>query len=451
MDFKESKAKKKKHPNDWIPYKIRENSLFSPLSTEEEKNLTDTTCTTSASNSNEKEKVHKHVPMCMDCKRKKYTTGVCRGKNKLHDYLPWSTVYNKVSCVQDESNAQETETTTSTDTEKEKEKEKEKEREANIFDDIGPHSKAVFLQISATECRVEWLDLDEEKASLMKKEDEAEKHSKRTRENEEKHESLTLDDDNTKHQLQSLPSSNDIPNRGLRPIYDQPHISYTRQSHDMEGGHYLFRVPPHHYQTPANPQLFNHHPMNMPFLGGCGTPACFEPHYGSDHYHSHSTLEHHHRYHPNQDNFDHRHFPHPHHSCCNFCGFGFPRSHHEFLPSCSMRQMSEQRQSYLRNCDSYHHHHHSNHSEPSWFSHPNSIEPSPFHIHTHAHDTHNHQHSFNDIVSPSQENNNKTNDNDVEDNDVYDDDTVVSEECDNTHNTQKKKKQRIDETRSSSF
>lgn len=149
MEVNESKGKNKKHSNNWIPYKIQKDSLFSPLNTEEEKNLTGTSAV-SARNSNKEQKVNKHVPMCVDCKRKKYTTGFCRGKNNPHEYLPWSTVYSTVSCIHDDPHGQEKEsispeTATSTS----------REKEANIFDDIGPHSKAVFLQISATECRVE--------------------------------------------------------------------------------------------------------------------------------------------------------------------------------------------------------------------------------------------------------------------------------------------------------
>lgn len=299
---------------------------------------------------------------------------------------------------------------------------------------------------------------------MMKKEDEAKilvnkKRTKRTRENTEKHESLAIDHDDIMHQLQSLPLSNNIPNRDLcPPMYDQSHMSYTRQSHKMEEGQkhgwvhshhpnpnqargHLFRAPPYyHYQTrystqviPPNPQSSYHHSMNMPFLGGCGNPVCFAT-YGSHHPHSHSNLEHHNCYRPYQGNYDHRYSPHPRQSCCNFCDCGFPRSH---------LQMGEQNN--FSNHDSYHHHRYQ--SEPSWSTHPNPIEPLPFHIHTHH--THKRQHSFNSMVTPSQQHN-KNDDGDDDDDDVKQNDSV-SKECENNNNTQKKKKQRREGKRSSSL
>lgn len=76
-----------KRANEWRPYKIKENSKTMTIMKENE-------CSSSRKNAS----IHA-LPMCFDCKKKRYTGTYCRGKRTPHFYLPWSTLYVDVYCV----------------------------------------------------------------------------------------------------------------------------------------------------------------------------------------------------------------------------------------------------------------------------------------------------------------------------------------------------------------
>lgn len=86
--------------NKWRPFVIRENSETSPLKKKKEREGSEAASASCIDSS--AEDLTNTLPMCMDCKKKRYTGTFCRGKASPHTYLPWSTVYYDIFCNKEE-------------------------------------------------------------------------------------------------------------------------------------------------------------------------------------------------------------------------------------------------------------------------------------------------------------------------------------------------------------
>lgn len=173
--------------NHWRPFMFRENreTLTLKINNNDDDEKVPSSSSNMSNNNCSSINDRLSLPMCMDCKNKRYTSTYCRGKTNPHKYLPWSTVYYDFFCEEEKkdgtideegeecnrkSNHHETDTlkdssvpmnTCSMITKKETVPHEfafnsNAERIPNIFDDlIGPCTNTLFVQISAKVCTVE--------------------------------------------------------------------------------------------------------------------------------------------------------------------------------------------------------------------------------------------------------------------------------------------------------
>lgn len=140
----------------WRPYKF----------TEKRDIITVKKSNKSPNNSTE-ESLLKSLPMCADCKQKRYTGTFCRGKNTPHRYLPWNTIYVDAN-IWREGDEPATDKADEAVLDKMRKTDGSSEQKPirNPFAQVHS-SRTLFVQISATDCTVEWVEFDQVKASSM--------------------------------------------------------------------------------------------------------------------------------------------------------------------------------------------------------------------------------------------------------------------------------------------
>lgn len=128
----------------WRPYKF----------TEKRDIITVKKSNKSPNNSTE-ESLLKSLPMCADCKQKRYTGTFCRGKNTPHRYLPWNTIYVDAD-IWREGDEPATDKADEAVLEKMRKIDESYEQKPirNPFAQVHA-SRTLFVQISATDCTVE--------------------------------------------------------------------------------------------------------------------------------------------------------------------------------------------------------------------------------------------------------------------------------------------------------
>lgn len=131
-------------------YKIKENSL-SLVSRRKDQHVADENeedTIGDEDDSSEDRNTEKFLlPLCSQCKKKRYSTTHCRGKPTLHRFLPWNTHYFEVSCsTAEDQNIHMCEN---------KGEKSGKTRESGIFKHMDNESRTLFAQVSVNECKVE--------------------------------------------------------------------------------------------------------------------------------------------------------------------------------------------------------------------------------------------------------------------------------------------------------